>query len=143
MVWTITIATFLGTTIAVLFIFLIFGHREQIRKALRERRRESRTLAAIGLELSSLNEPFIHEQAVTENISRRGARVVTEKRWRPNDHVFVGLPRGDSYARVAYCDALPADSFAIGLRFASVVDDWVISASEKLIDESAGRVYRK
>ena len=31
MVWTITIATFLGTVIALLLMFLLFSRREQIR----------------------------------------------------------------------------------------------------------------
>jgi hypothetical protein len=120
MVWTITIATFLGTVIALMLIFLIFSRREQILKALRARRIERRIPAIVGLELSGLDEPLIHEQALTENTSRHGARVVTMKRWGPGNYVLVTLPRGGSRARVAYCDALPGDSFAIGLRFSSV-----------------------
>jgi PilZ domain len=143
MVWTITIATFLGTVIALLFIFLIFARREQIRKALRERRRESRTPAAVGLELSSVDEPLIYEHALTENASRHGARVVTKKRWRRGESVLFRLPPGGARARIAYCVALPGDSFAIGLRCSSAVHDWVITRSEISNDYGSGLLFRK
>ncbi len=132
MIWVITIATFLGTLVASVSMFFIFSRREQIREALREQRRERRTPAEVGLELSSLDEPFIHEMALTENVSRQGARVVTKKRWRTSDRVLVRLPRGDerSRARIAYCDALPGDAFAIGLQFSSAVD---MSNSERSV----------
>jgi len=80
MIWLITIAAFLGTLVASVSIFFIISRREQIRKALRDRRRERRTPAKVGLELSSLDEPLTHEMALTENASRQGARVVTKKR---------------------------------------------------------------
>jgi hypothetical protein len=131
MIWMITIATFLGTGVAVLLMFFIFSRREQIREALREQRIERRTSAKVGVELYGLDEPHTHEMALSENISRHGARIVTKNRWRPNDRVFVRLPRGDerSRAQIAYCNALPGDVFAIGLQFSSAVDNWLISRS--------------
>jgi hypothetical protein len=143
MVWTITIATFLGTVIALLLMFLLFSRREQIRAALRERRIERRIPVTVGLELSGLDEPLVYELALTENASRHGARVVTKKRCRPHDHVLVRLPAGGSRARVAYCNALPGDSFAIGLRCSSEVHDWVISSNDMPIDEGSSHLYRK
>ena len=145
MTWALTIATFLGTMVAVLLMFFIFSRREQIRKALREQRTERRIPTEVGLEFSSLDEPIIYEKALTENASRHGARVVTKKHWRPNDHVLVRLPRwdGPSRARIAYCNALPGDACAIGLQFLSVVDDWVISRSDMSNDQRSGRPYRK
>lgn len=132
MIWVITIAAFLGTLVASVSLFLLFSRRRQIREALREKRRERRTPAKVGLELSSLDEPLTPEMALTENVSRQGARVVTKKRWRTSDRVLVRLPRGDerSRARIAYCDALPGDAFAIGLQFSSAVD---MSNSERLV----------
>jgi hypothetical protein len=131
MVWAITIGIFLGTVVAVLFMFFFFSHR--FREALREQRIERRIPAEGGLELSSLDEPLTYEEALTENASRHGARVVAKKPWRPNDHVLVRLPRWErpSRARIAYCKALPGDAFAIGLQFPSVVDDWVSRARER------------
>ena len=144
MVWTITIAMFLGTVIALLLMFLLFSRREQIRAALRERRIERRIPVTVGMELSSLDEPLIYEQALTENVGRHGARVVTKKRWRRGESVLVRLPPGSARARIAYCVALPADSFAIGfLRCSPAVHDWVISRSEESNDEGLGHLFRK
>jgi PilZ domain len=130
MVWVITIATFLGT-VAVLLMFVIFSQRKQIREALRERRIERRIPAKGDLELSSLDEPPICDQALIENASRHGARVVAKKPWRPNDQLLVTLPEcnSPSRARIAYCSSLPGDAFAIGLQFPSVVGDSVKSSN--------------
>jgi hypothetical protein len=132
MTWAITIATFLGTLLAALLGFSIFSRRQQILEILREQRVERRISATVDLELSKLDEPLSHEKALAENASRHGARVITEKPWRPNDHVLVKLPRKDkrSRARIAYCNALPRDAFAVGLQFVSAVDDWAISRSD-------------
>ncbi len=132
MIWVITIAAFLGTLAASVSMFFIISQRKQIREALRERRRERRTPAKVGLELSSLDESLTHEMALTENVSRQGARVVTKKRWRTSHPVLVRSLRGDEHsrARIAYCEALPGDAFAIGLQFSSAVD---MSNSERLV----------
>ena len=83
--------------------------------------------AAVGVELDGLDEPLTHEMALTENVSDHGARVVTKKGWRPKDRVLVRLTQGveRSRAKIAYCDALPGDVFAIGLRFSSGVNWWI------------------
>jgi hypothetical protein len=130
MVWVLTIATFLGT-VAVLLIFFIFSQRKQIRGAVRERRIERRIPAKGDLELYSLDELPIYDQALIENASRHGARVVTKKPWRPNGQLLVTLPQCNrpSRARIAYCSALYGGAFAIGLQFLSVVDDSVKSSN--------------
>ena len=43
MIWTITIATFLGSVVAVLLMLFIFYRREQIGKVLREQWTEGKT----------------------------------------------------------------------------------------------------
>lgn len=145
MVWAITIGTFLATVVAALLIFFIFSRRKQIREALREQRIEKRIPAEVGLELSSPDEPLIYEKALTENASCHGARVITKKNWRPDDHVLVRLARwdGPSRARIAYCKALPGNECAMGLQFSSLVDDWVISRSDISNDERSGHPFRK
>ena len=142
MVWAITIAIFLGTVFAALSMFLLFSRREQILKALREKRKESRIPMEVSLELSTLEEPFLHEKVVTKNTSRHGARVVCKEPWRPKDHILVSLPRGDkrSRARVAYCNAMPGNAFAIGLRFSSAVDGW---ATFDISNEEPSGHYQK
>ena len=132
MVWVITVAVFLGTLIAgVLILFLFSSQRDEIRKALREpdqKRIERRTRARVEVELLSTDEPFTNEIALTENVSRYGARVVTKMPWRPNDGVTVKLLREGlpNRARITYCNPLKGEAFAIGLQFSSPVVSWMV-----------------
>ena len=132
MIWLITIVIFLGAAVAVLFVFWFFSQREQILAALRkpeQQRMEARIPTRVGLELSGPAEPLIYEITFTENVSRHGARVVTKRRWSPNDSVLVKLPQESlpSRARITYCQPLKGDEFAMGLQFSLVVYDWVSS----------------
>ena len=131
MIWLITIVTFLGAVIAAMLVFLFF-FREQILAALRkleQRRMEARIPTRVGLELSGPDETLTHEMTFTENVSRHGARVVTKRRWSPNDSVLVRLPQESlpSRARITYCQPLEGDEFAMGLQFSLVVYDcdWI------------------
>jgi hypothetical protein len=124
--WTETALVILGTVLAALVVILVWLRAAEILEVLRERRRESRITTDIPLELSNLDDPFVRETAPTENISRHGARVLTTTRWRPNDRVFVSSPGtvGRSHAQIAYCNLLPGQSFAVGLKFSSALEDW-------------------
>jgi hypothetical protein len=127
MIWLVIIVIFLGVLLAVMFAFWFFSQREQILAALKrpeEQRIEARIPTRVGLELSDPDEPLIYENTFTENVSRHGARVVTKKRWTPNDSILVSLPQSLSCrARIAYCQHLKGDEFAMGLRFSFVVYD--------------------
>jgi len=120
----VIIVIFLGTVVAVMLVFWFFFQREQILAALRkpEERTEARIPSRVGLELSGPDEPLIHEITFTENVSRHGARVVTKRRWNPNDSVLVKLPQESlpSRARITYCQPLKGDEFAMGLQFSFV-----------------------
>jgi hypothetical protein len=144
-VWAISIAIFLGTGVAVLFMFFIFSRKKQNQATLRDQRIERRIPAKGGLEISSLDEPLIREKALAENASHHGVRVVAKKPWRPNDHVLVRSPRWGqaSRARIAYCKALPGDVFAIGLQFSSLVDNWLTCKSDMSNDQLPVHLYRK
>ena len=128
MVWVMTIAVFVATVVAALLIFLIYSQREQIKKALKEKRKERRTPVEVELEISTQREPPVYENSVTENASSHGARIISSTRWQPHEHVLVRLPFKDkpARARIIYCDALPTNAFAVGLRFPSAVDDWLV-----------------
>ena len=126
MIWLITIAIFLGVVVAVMFVFWFFLQREQILAALRkseEHRIEARIPTRVGLELSGPVETLTHEITFTENVSRHGARVVSKRRWSPNDSVLVKLPQEPfpSLARITYCQPLKEDEFAMGLQFSLLV----------------------
>jgi hypothetical protein len=133
-VWVTTVAVFLGTLVAGVLILFLVAQRDLIREALRNpenKRMERRTVARVEVELLSTDEPFINEISLTENVSRCGARVVTKTRWRPNDGVLVRFPGGEkrSRAKIAYCNDLPGDAFAVGLQFSAAVNNRVISRS--------------
>ncbi len=132
MIWLITITIFLGAVVAVMLVFWFFSQREQILAAIRkpeEQRIEARISTRVGLELSGPDEPLIYEITFTENVSRHGARVVTKRRWSPNDSVIVKLPQESrpSRARITYCQPFKEDQFATGLQFSLAVYDWIRS----------------
>lgn len=148
MAWVTTVAVFLGTLVAGVLILFLFSQRDLIREFLRnpeKKRMETRSVARVEVELLSTDEPFINEISLTENVSRSGARVVTKTRWRPNDGVLVRLPGGEkrSRAKIAYCNDLPGDVFAVGLQFSSAVDNRLISTSGTSNYQPSDHAYRK
>jgi hypothetical protein len=52
----------------------------------------------------------------TENVSARGARVTTARRWRPGTRVLVTFLRVRSEGRVTYCLRKDGGDFAIGVE---------------------------
>jgi len=70
------------------------------------------------------------ESTFTENVSARGARVVSVRRWEKNDRLTVVTRTGEfrSSARVAYCQALQSDGFAIGVEFLEPKGRWVVQS---------------
>ena len=120
MIWLVTIVIFLGSVVVVLLVFWFLFRRKP-----EQQRMEARIPARIGLELSGPDEPLSCEITFTENVSRHGARVVTKKHWSPNEGVLVRLPQEGllSSARIAYCQSMKGDEFAMGLQFSSY--DWI------------------
>lgn len=92
------------------------------------RRLEDRSPIHVAVDLSGLDIHTLSQQGVTENVSARGARVVTSKPWHPNDHVTVRSLLGNlrSRARVVYCEPLARGSFAIGLELFVSVGEWTL-----------------
>jgi hypothetical protein len=120
MIWLITIVIFFGSVVVVMLVFWLFFRRKP-----GQRRFEPRIPTRVGLEISGPDEPLIYEITFTENVSRHGARVVTKRRWSPDDSVLVKLPQEGllSRARITYCQPLKRDEFAMGLQFSSI--DWI------------------
>jgi len=92
------------------------------------RRLQNRSPVHVTVDLSGLDVHTVAQQGITENVSARGARVVTSKPWQPNDHVTVRSLLGSlrSRARVVYCQPLGNDSFAIGLELFVSIGDWTL-----------------
>jgi hypothetical protein len=68
----------------------------------------------------------IVEKVVTVNVSPHGARVLTKRRWRTDDHVGIASLADDLrvQARVVYCQAQGDDNFYVGLEFRRSFFDW-------------------
>ena len=88
-------------------------------------RKEQRIALKMFVKLSSPGNPS-SEIAPTIDISCHGARVVTRKRWQPNDQISVRSIRGNLYsrARVVHCHPHKGESFVIGIQMYYPTGDW-------------------
>lgn len=87
-------------------------------------RMERRTPLALVVHLDAATEPSAREVAWIENISSRGARVISDRYWRISDRLLLSsLDYGlrSAAACVVYCQPHPDDRFAIGLQFDQAV----------------------
>ncbi|HUJ30570.1 MAG TPA: hypothetical protein VLY23_04775 [Candidatus Acidoferrum sp.] len=71
------------------------------------------------------------ETTFTDNVSARGARVFSVRRWRINERLTIATVTGSfrSVARVAYCQTVPQSGFAVGLEFLDSSGNWVVAPS--------------
>jgi hypothetical protein len=90
------------------------------------KRTEDRTPMKVTVDLSSLDIRTPAQEGVTENISPRGARVLTNKPWKPDDRLNVRSLVGNfrSRARVVYCVPVDEQLFAIGLQLFAAAGNW-------------------
>jgi hypothetical protein len=99
-----------------------------VAKAFAIKRREKRIPMSLAVQISGNEAHAGVETTFTENVSSQGARVVSIRRWETNDRMtFASLP-GDflTVARVAYCQPLRGEGFAVGLEFLEPAGRWVI-----------------
>jgi hypothetical protein len=89
-------------------------------------RYEKRTPRAVTVELLRLDESQLNVRTVTENVSPRGARIVTDWNYAPGKHVVVTAPEEGvkSLARVVYCQRVEDTKFAVGLQLVVRVEEW-------------------
>jgi hypothetical protein len=91
-------------------------------------RAERRIPMEIGVYLEGNRQVPGAESTFTENVSARGARIVSVRRWEPDDQLQLTSRTGEfrSSARVAYCEPLQGDGFAIGVEFLEPRGRWVV-----------------
>ena len=91
-------------------------------------RNERRIPMEIGVYLEGNRQVPGAESTFTENVSERGARVVSSRRWEPNDRLTFISRSGEfrSAARVAYCQPMQGDGFAVGVEFLEPRGRWVV-----------------
>jgi hypothetical protein len=90
------------------------------------KRTENRTPMKVNVDLSSLDVRTPAQEGITENISPRGARILTRKAWKPNERLNVRSLLGNfrSRARVVYCVPVDNDQFAVGLQLFAAAGKW-------------------
>ena len=92
-------------------------------------RLEKRIPMTVPVHISGHRSASYVETTFTEDVSSRGARVPSIRRWQINETLnFESLP-GDFYAlaRVAYCRP-HREGFVIGLEFLEPSGRWVVNA---------------
>ena len=89
-------------------------------------RYEKRVPRAVTAEVLRLDESQLHKIAVTENVSPRGARIVSDWNCAPGKHLLVTAPEEGvkSLARVVYCQRMESTKFAVGLQLVVRVEEW-------------------
>jgi hypothetical protein len=94
-------------------------------------RRETRIPMEVGVQISGHPGLPGTETTFTENVSPRGARVLSTRRWKPNDRLTIATITGSfrALARVAYCQLVPEEGFAVGLEFIEPNGKWVVAES--------------
>jgi hypothetical protein len=92
---------------------------------------EKRLPMAVAVQISGNDRVPGIEMTFTENVSLRGARIITQRAWRRDEHVQLASRPGDfrAKARVAYCERLREAGFAIGLEFLEPSGRWVLDPS--------------
>jgi hypothetical protein len=92
-------------------------------------RTEGRIPMEVGVQICGHPQLPGVENTFTENVSRRGARVLSVRRWRTNDQLWISTLSGRfrALARVAYCESLRGKGFAVGVEFVDPRGPWVVS----------------
>lgn len=93
-------------------------------------RLEKRLPTSVPVRLGSPIQTQDLERAVTENVSRHGTRVISERSWKPGEEVIVAF-RGEfqQKGRVVYCAATSSRRFCLGVKFIvheSTSTDWLL-----------------
>lgn len=99
-------------------------------KSLSKARRETRVPMEVGVRISGHDALPGSETTFTENISARGARVYSSRRWKTNDRLMIATLSGSfrAAARVAYCQNVSEDGFAVGLEFLDSAGSWIVGS---------------
>jgi hypothetical protein len=89
-------------------------------------RQQKRAALAAPLWLTSLEHAGKLDWAVTENVSERGARVITKMAWSEKEAVLISVPPGFSAnARITYCHSLPSGNYVVGIDVGGSFPHWV------------------
>ena len=94
-------------------------------------RNERRIPMEIGVYLEGNRQVPGAESTFTENVSAKGARVVSVRRWEKGAPLVLASRTGEfrSEARVAYCHPLRGEGYAVGVEFLETKGRWVVEST--------------
>ena len=97
-------------------------------------RAEKRILMEIPVLIDGHRDGPGSESTFTENVSAGGARVFSARHWKQGDPLRFASRTGEfrSSARVAYCQSLQGEGFAIGVEFLNPKGRWVVQSQNSL-----------
>jgi PilZ domain-containing protein len=95
------------------------------------RRSENRIPMEIPVVLDGHRKVPGAESTFTENVSAKGARVVSVRHWDRGARLTLVSRTGEfrSSARVAYCQPLHGEGYAIGVEFLEPKGRWVVESA--------------
>ena len=101
------------------------------KNAHRFQRSESRIPMEIPVVLDGHGHIPGAEHTFTENVSARGARVLSIRSWEKEARLMLMSRKGEfrSSARVAYCQPIHGNGYAIGLEFLEPQGRWVVESA--------------
>lgn len=91
-------------------------------------RSEKRVPMEVGVRITGHEALPGTETTFTQNVSPRGARVLSTRPWKINDRMVISTMTGSfkSTARVAYCTVTAESNFAVGVEFIEANGRWVV-----------------
>jgi hypothetical protein len=89
-------------------------------------RMEKRVPLEVHVHLLTNEQLPVAEKAITLNVSPHGARVVTKRLWRAEEHPWLVSLSSEFrlQARVVYCQPLTEGYFCVGLEFRAGFINW-------------------
>jgi hypothetical protein len=80
---------------------------------------EKRIPSSVPIYLASLEDPRTSERTRTENVSYRGARVISQRSWQSGTESIITPMTGETsrVGRVIYCLRRTGDRFSVGVEF--------------------------
>jgi|ERR1700691_4283326 hypothetical protein len=91
-------------------------------------RSEKRVPMEVGVRITGHAALPGTETTFTQNVSVRGACVLSTRPWKINDQMVISTMTGSfrATARVAYCTITPESHFAVGVEFIEPKGNWVV-----------------
>src|ERR1700683_2459294 len=97
-------------------------------KSFNATRCETRIPMEVGVHITGHGAHPGTETTFTENVSSRGARVLTTRRWKINDRIEGATLAGSflTFASAGVCHTTADTGYAVGLEFVEPASGWVV-----------------